>query len=79
MKAVRMHQPGSADNYVYEDAPDPEAGPGAVLVRVKAVALNHLEAWAAKAPPSAACSCAWSRVTKTLPAAPTANGGAINT
>jgi NADPH:quinone reductase-like Zn-dependent oxidoreductase len=52
MKAVRLHQPGSADNYVYEDAPDPVAGPGEVLVRVKAVALNHLEAWAAKAPPS---------------------------
>ena len=47
-----MHQPGSADNYVYEDAPDPVAGPGEVLVRVKAVALNHLEAWAAKAPSS---------------------------
>jgi NADPH:quinone reductase-like Zn-dependent oxidoreductase len=52
MKAVRIHQPGSADSYVYEDAPDPAAGPGEVLVRVKAVALNHLEAWAAKAPPS---------------------------
>lgn len=52
MKAVRIHQPGSADNYVYEDAPDPVAGPGEVLVRVRAVALNHLEAWAAKAPPS---------------------------
>jgi NADPH:quinone reductase-like Zn-dependent oxidoreductase len=52
MKAVRIHQPGSVDNYVYEDAPDPEAGPGDVLVRVRACALNHLEAWAAKAPPS---------------------------
>jgi NADPH:quinone reductase-like Zn-dependent oxidoreductase len=52
MKAVRIHQPGSADSYVYEDAPDPRAGAGEVLVRVKAVALNHLEAWAAKAPAS---------------------------
>ncbi|MEX2247376.1 MAG: zinc-binding dehydrogenase [Dehalococcoidia bacterium] len=52
MKAVRLHHPGSAANYVYEDAPDPAAGPGEVLVRVRAVALNHLEAWAAKAPPS---------------------------
>ena len=52
MKAVRLHQPGSVEKYVYEDAPDPVAGPGDVLVRVKAVALNHLEAWAAKAPPS---------------------------
>jgi len=52
MKAARIHQPGSVDNYVYEDAPDPVAGPGEALVRVKAVALNHLEAWAAKAPPA---------------------------
>jgi len=51
MKAARIHQPGNVENYVYEDAPDPSAGPGEVLVRVKAVALNHLEAWAAKAPP----------------------------
>ncbi|HYM15381.1 MAG TPA: zinc-binding dehydrogenase [Dehalococcoidia bacterium] len=51
MKAVRLHQPGNAANYVYEDAPDPATGPGDVLVRVRAVALNHLEAWAAKAPP----------------------------
>ncbi len=50
MKAARIHQPGSAANYVYEDAPDPTARAGQVLVRVKAVALNHLEAWAAKAP-----------------------------
>ena len=50
MKAVRLHQPGSVDHYVYEDAPDPAAGPGEVLVRVRAVALNHLEAWATKMP-----------------------------
>lgn len=52
MKAVRIHQPGRVENYVYEDAPEPTAGPGQVLVRVRAVALNHLEAWAAKAPPT---------------------------
>ncbi len=50
MKAVRLHQPGNVDYYVYEDAPDPAAGPGDVLVRVRAVALNHLEAWATKMP-----------------------------
>ena len=49
MKAVRIRQPG-LEHYVYEDAPDPVAGPGEALVRVKAVALNHLEAWAAKVP-----------------------------
>ena len=51
MNAVRLHQPGSTANYTYETAPDPIVGPGEVRVRVKAVALNHLEAWAAKAPP----------------------------
>src|SRR5512143_3936914 len=50
MKAVRLQQPGSVDHYVYEDAPDPAPGPGDVLVRVRAVALNHLEAWATKMP-----------------------------
>lgn len=51
MKAARIHQSGGVDSYVYEDAPEPVAGPGEVRVRVRAVALNHLEAWAAKAPP----------------------------
>jgi len=50
MKAVRLHEPGSVEGYVYEDAPDPSPGAGEVLVRVRAVALNHLEAWAAKMP-----------------------------
>lgn len=50
MKAVRVQQPGDAAYFVYEDAPEPSLGPGEVLVRVRAVALNHLEAWAAKAP-----------------------------
>lgn len=53
MKAVRLHQPGSAEQYVYEDAPDPIAAPGEALIRVRAVALNHLEAWAAKMPGAA--------------------------
>lgn len=50
MKAVRLHEAGSVEGYVYEDAPEPVAGVGEVLVRVRAVALNHLEAWAAKDP-----------------------------
>ena len=51
MKAARMHETGGAEKFVYEDAPDPEVGATDVLVRVRACALNHLEAWAAKAPP----------------------------
>jgi len=50
MKAARMHETGGVDKFVYEDAPDPAVGPNDVLVRVRGCALNHLEAWAAKAP-----------------------------
>ncbi|MEX1253871.1 MAG: zinc-binding dehydrogenase [Dehalococcoidia bacterium] len=53
MKAARIHQSAGIDSYVYEDAPDLEPGPHQVLVRVRACALNHLEAWAAKMPPGA--------------------------
>ena len=37
---------------VLEDAPDPVAGPGEVLVRVRASALNHLDVWIRKGLPS---------------------------
>jgi NADPH:quinone reductase-like Zn-dependent oxidoreductase len=52
VKAARLQQPGNAANYTFEDAPEPALLPRHVIVRVKAVALNHLEAWAAKAPSS---------------------------
>jgi NADPH:quinone reductase-like Zn-dependent oxidoreductase len=45
MKAVRFHEHGGAEVLRYEDAPDPEIGPGEVLVRVRACALNHLDLW----------------------------------
>ena len=45
MKAVRFHQHGGPEVLRYEDAPDPELGPGEVLVRVRACALNHLDLW----------------------------------
>ncbi len=35
-----------------EEAPDPEAGPGEVLVRLRASALNHLDVWIRKGLPS---------------------------
>ena len=37
---------------VLEDVPDPAAGPGEVLVRVRASALNHLDVWIRKGLPS---------------------------
>jgi NADPH:quinone reductase-like Zn-dependent oxidoreductase len=45
MKAVRFHAHGGPDVLCYEDAPEPVPGPGEVLVRVRACALNHLDLW----------------------------------
>ncbi len=45
MKAVRFHEHGGPEVLRYEEAPDPERGPGDVLVRVRACALNHLDIW----------------------------------
>ena len=52
MKAVRIHEDGGPDVLRYEDAPDPEAGPGEVLIRLRASALNHLDLWVRKGLPS---------------------------
>jgi NADPH:quinone reductase-like Zn-dependent oxidoreductase len=45
MKAVLVHQHGGIDALEYSDFPTPEAGPGEVLVRLKAAALNRLDLW----------------------------------
>src|SRR5262245_23921601 len=45
MKAIRFHQHGGPEVLHYEDAPEPELGPGEVLVRVRACALNFLDIW----------------------------------
>jgi NADPH:quinone reductase-like Zn-dependent oxidoreductase len=45
MKAVRFHAHGDAAVLRYEEAPDPVARPGDVLVRVRACALNYLDVW----------------------------------
>ncbi len=45
MKAVRFHAHGGPEVLRYENAPDPVAGPGEALVRVRACALNHLDLW----------------------------------
>ena len=52
MKAVRIHEDGGPEVLRYEDAPDPEAGPGEVLVRLRAASLNHLDVWVRKGLPS---------------------------
>ena len=43
MKAVRFHAHGGPEVLTFEDAPDPVARPGHVVVRVAACALNHLD------------------------------------
>ncbi len=45
MKAVRFHEHGGLDVLRQEDVPDPEPGPGEVLIRVRTCALNHLDLW----------------------------------
>ena len=52
MKAIRIHEDGGPDVLRYEDAPDPEPGPGEVLVRLRAASLNHLDLWVRKGLPS---------------------------
>jgi NADPH:quinone reductase-like Zn-dependent oxidoreductase len=43
VKAVRVHEYGGRDKLVVESVPDPVAGPGEVVVKVGACALNHLD------------------------------------
>jgi NADPH:quinone reductase-like Zn-dependent oxidoreductase len=45
MKAVRFHEHGGLDVLRQEEVPEPEPGPGEVLIRVRACALNHLDLW----------------------------------
>jgi NADPH:quinone reductase-like Zn-dependent oxidoreductase len=52
MLAVRIHDDGGPDVLVLEEVPDPVAGPGEVLVRLRASALNHLDIWIRKGLPS---------------------------
>ena len=52
MKAIRIHEDGGPGVLRYEDAPNPEPGPGEVLVRLRAASLNHLDLWIRKGLPS---------------------------
>lgn len=45
MKAVVIDEHGGTDVLNYTEFPDPEIGPGELLIGVKACALNHLDLW----------------------------------
>jgi zinc-binding alcohol dehydrogenase/oxidoreductase len=52
VKAVRIHEDGGPEVLRYEDAEDPVAGPGQVLIRLHAASLNHLDIWMRRGLPS---------------------------
>lgn len=52
MKAVRYHRHGGPDVLQIDDLPDPEPGPGEIVLDVKAASVNHLDLWLRKGIPS---------------------------
>ena len=52
MKALYFEEHGELDVVKYGDVPDPEPGPGEVLIRVRACALNFLDIWVRRGWPS---------------------------
>jgi len=51
VKAVVIEKQGSIDNLTYREWPDPEVRPGDVLIKVKAVGLNHLDVFVRRGMP----------------------------
>ena len=45
MKAILFHQHGGPEVLEYTDFPTPEPGPGEVLIKLEAAALNRLDLW----------------------------------
>jgi zinc-binding alcohol dehydrogenase/oxidoreductase len=52
VKAVRIHEDGGPEVLRYEEAPDPVAAEGEVLVELRAAAVNHLDLWVRSGRPS---------------------------
>ena len=48
MKAVRIHKHGGTDVLNIDNIPNPVLTPDNVIIRIKAVALNHLDLWVRK-------------------------------
>ena len=45
MKAIFFEEHGAIDRLKFADLPDPKPAPGYALIKVRAVALNHLDIW----------------------------------
>lgn len=45
MRAVVLREIGGPEQLVVESVPDPQPGPGEAVVRIRAAALNHRDAW----------------------------------
>jgi NADPH2:quinone reductase len=52
VRAIRIHEDGPPDVLRYEEVDDPQAGPGEVLIALRAAGLNHLDLWIRKGLPS---------------------------
>lgn len=52
MKAIFFEKHGGLDVLRYASLPDPEPAPGEALIKVRAVALNHLDIWVRRGWPS---------------------------
>jgi NADPH:quinone reductase-like Zn-dependent oxidoreductase len=53
MRAVLLREHGGPEVLRVEEVPDPTPGPGQVVVRVRACALNHLDIWVRRGIPGA--------------------------
>ncbi|MDQ7843140.1 MAG: alcohol dehydrogenase catalytic domain-containing protein [Armatimonadota bacterium] len=61
MKAVVIREHGGLDTLRLDEVPTPRPGPGEVLLRVRAVALNNMDVWARSGPPGGRPIFPWGR------------------
>jgi NADPH:quinone reductase len=45
MKAIRIHAPGGPEVMRLEEVPDPQPGPGEIVVRLEAIGINFIEVY----------------------------------